>query len=803
VEARFSNVGGFDRLATQVDYLADLGVTAIWLQAVHQHKSPPDPVRGGWNCYDPRDFSRIDPILGGAEGLQRLTRTFQDRGLHVLGEIVPHGGQSVQAQALEPWWTRRRDGQPQRNWGGYGMDYASPAWQSTMRDAAALLAREAGVVGLRVDVADGSGPNWGSPRTAQASFSGLGGAVELLAALKRGLQDGGASAVVLIPEAPNTVEFFALAPAGYDHHGWFLMGREIPALIQYPRAMRNRLRDYFENTRGTLPPGALVLRTLNNHDTVVESGRVHYRYGAGLARALYGVCLMVEGIPMLYQEEEKGSFQALRTLNWARRRIPEFATGTPDYLSVEFAPEVFACVRLGDQGAAVGLSNLSGVAIDGVVALPDTVAASDGTGVVDGVTGRTAVVQGGGFPWRLEPYETALIRIGRPLLPGPAAEDTHGPPVEPKPLEPLRITTENNSVRLEYGDLIATFAAGPSRDDAGSPFRRLAVERLSPTHVRIDCQMDNASVPPELIVFHAARWRVSGRTALLDDRVLRRSYPFPPEANYAWDRTMAWGQGPYGSPYRSVAPVGRLWESVLEPLHPESGALAWSDCRGRSLLICGIDTSAAHLVLTDRTDEQPDAPYGLALRFYSKDPDLDPTVASLGLRHPLVLDAPGTPTEQSVRLSFHIQGLGDQEVVNRLTATRLPVDRGEPVFRTEGPDVRRQHDSIWFVQPGAAIWEQLPAVAGRYRLRVELRHSEVSESGTDQADAYRLEIDGRNLGLDWVSLNTYQTGNAYFGHVLSEPVDLSAGVRSLKLAATKNWAAVRGKFHLVPTEEND
>ena len=56
--------------------------------------------------------------------------------------------------------------------------------------------------------------------------------------------------------------------------------------------LKVKLRDFFERERGGLPDGALVLRTLNNHDTVIEEGRVQQRFGAGLARALYGVCLI-------------------------------------------------------------------------------------------------------------------------------------------------------------------------------------------------------------------------------------------------------------------------------------------------------------------------------------------------------------------------------------------------------------------------------------------------------------------------------------------------------------------------------
>ncbi|MDX9976280.1 MAG: alpha-amylase family glycosyl hydrolase, partial [FCB group bacterium] len=369
IDSRFSDVGGFDRLATQAEYLAGLGITAVWLQAVHKHKSPPDPLHGGWNLYDPLDMLAVDDILGGPKALKRLTKSFRKQDLRVLGELVPHGGHSVQALALPQWWTAGRDGKPSRNWGGCGMDYSSPEWQAVQRDVATMLAREFGMVGARIDVADGSGVNWTSPRTNHASYSTLAGSVEMLRAIHEGFAKDGVSPLI-IPENGNFPEHFAVSPIAYGHSTWMVLARELPAMKQEPARMVTRLREFFETERGSYPPGGRVLRTLNNHDSVCENGRVQYRYGAGLARALYGVCLMIEGIPMLYQEEEVGSYDALRALNLARRSIPEFAAGDPDYLSIDFAPEVFACLRNGDGAYAVGLSNLSGKTISGTVALP-------------------------------------------------------------------------------------------------------------------------------------------------------------------------------------------------------------------------------------------------------------------------------------------------------------------------------------------------------------------------------------------------------------------------------------------------
>ena len=625
IDSRFSDVGGFDALGRQVDYLAELGVTAIWLQAIHKHKTPPDPVHGGWNFYDPLDVLTVDSILGGPEALKRLADNFQRNDLRVIGELVPHGGHSVQALALPQWWTSGRDGKPLRNWGGCGMDYSSPEWQGVMRDVSTWLAHDFGMVGVRIDVADGSGTNWTSPRTNHASFSTLGGSLEMLRAVREGFVKEGIAPFIL-PENGNFPEHFAVTPVAYGHSTAMMFARELPSIKNDPARMVTRLRDFFETERGSYPSGGRILRTLNNHDTVCETGRVQYRYGAGLARALYGVCLMVEGIPMLYQEEEIGASDALRSLNLARRSIPEFARGVPDYTSIDFAPEVFACLRSADGVHVLGLSNLSGNTCKGKVKLPMNL--PDTTPIFDGVSGLKTELKGNVFEWTLAPYATSLLRIGQPPL------------SMTKPQEPLEKAapdqiTENvfkttpNEVSTQWGSMTCTVRSGTAA----------IVTRQEGNKLEVIIQPQEGT--PEITIFNAKTWKVSGRTALLSDRVIRRHFPFPPETNYTWNRTLSWIMIPL---YNKIAPTGRLWESLFEPLHPTRPAVAF-ESENKAILISNIESTASNIVLTDRTDEKNPEPYGLTLRFHVSDPDLNPRVRAFGLGQPWEMD---TYPERSV-----------------------------------------------------------------------------------------------------------------------------------------------------------
>ncbi len=490
---------------------------------------------------------------------------------------------------------------------------------------------------------------------------------------------------VIIPENWNNVEHFPLSPVGYDHKLWMLMGRHIPGLIGSPAEMTKCLREFFERERGSLPEGALLLRTLGNHDTYCESGRVDYRYGAGLAQALHGVCLMAPGIPMLYQEQEVGAFEALRVMNWARRRVPEFVSGRVDYLAVDVAPEVFSCLRRGARTHALGLSNLSGKTIQEKIHLPADLALCDEI-VYDAVSGRQASVVDGCFAWRLEPYATALMRIGaKPIGAIPTVRFAGEQPSENLPVASFSAEADSLGIMVRVGKIRAQFTAGPgpwvaetSREETilSSPYGAIRM-RWREGAVVIDMNLTEAAADrtPELVVNNARRWLVSGQTALLDDRLLRRHFPFPPEKNYRWDRTMRWGGWAL---YNNVAPTGRLWQSILEPLHPDNPALAFGDASGNGLVVSEIRTQAHNIVLTDRTDEDLADPYALALRFYAQDPDI--SAESDEMRLDVAASGSTSSVEPGV-VSLHVKLIpcAEGDAARHLAATRLPVSRrGRP-----------------------------------------------------------------------------------------------------------------------------
>ncbi|BBY30865.1 glycoside hydrolase family 13 protein [Mycolicibacterium sediminis] len=127
-------VGDLDGVTEGLDYLARLGVDALWLNPVMV--SP--MADHGYDVADPRD---VDPLFGGLEALDRLVEAAHARDIKVTMDLVPNHTSSAHpwfqaALATGPGGNQReryvfRDGQgpdglhPPNNWVSI---FGGPAW---------------------------------------------------------------------------------------------------------------------------------------------------------------------------------------------------------------------------------------------------------------------------------------------------------------------------------------------------------------------------------------------------------------------------------------------------------------------------------------------------------------------------------------------------------------------------------------------------------------------------------------------------------------------------------------------------
>jgi maltose alpha-D-glucosyltransferase/alpha-amylase len=89
-------VGDFRGLIGKLDYLADLGVNALWLLPFY-----PSPLRD--DGYDIADYYRINPSYGDLRTFKRFVTAAHDRGLRVITELVIN-----HTSDAHPWFQRAR-----------------------------------------------------------------------------------------------------------------------------------------------------------------------------------------------------------------------------------------------------------------------------------------------------------------------------------------------------------------------------------------------------------------------------------------------------------------------------------------------------------------------------------------------------------------------------------------------------------------------------------------------------------------------------------------------------------------------
>ena len=100
-------IGDFPGLTQKLDYLADLGVTALWLLPFY-----PSPQRDGG--YDISDYVSIDPNYGTMRDWRTFLREAHRRGLRVITELVLN-----HTSDQHEWFQKSRRAPPGSHWRNY------------------------------------------------------------------------------------------------------------------------------------------------------------------------------------------------------------------------------------------------------------------------------------------------------------------------------------------------------------------------------------------------------------------------------------------------------------------------------------------------------------------------------------------------------------------------------------------------------------------------------------------------------------------------------------------------------------
>lgn len=109
-------IGDFRGLTERIDYLHDLGVTAIWLLPFY-----PSPLRD--DGYDIAEYTKVNPAYGDIADFKRFLKAAHERGIRVITELVVN-----HTSDQHPWFKRARKAKP----GSAHRDFY--VWSDTARE---------------------------------------------------------------------------------------------------------------------------------------------------------------------------------------------------------------------------------------------------------------------------------------------------------------------------------------------------------------------------------------------------------------------------------------------------------------------------------------------------------------------------------------------------------------------------------------------------------------------------------------------------------------------------------------------
>src|SRR5262252_9238977 len=99
-DSNADGIGDFRGLTQKLDYIQDLGVTALWLLPFY-----PSPLKD--DGYDIADYYSINPIYGTLSDFKAFMREAKTRGLRVITELVLN-----HTSDQHNWFQKSRRGKP-------------------------------------------------------------------------------------------------------------------------------------------------------------------------------------------------------------------------------------------------------------------------------------------------------------------------------------------------------------------------------------------------------------------------------------------------------------------------------------------------------------------------------------------------------------------------------------------------------------------------------------------------------------------------------------------------------------------
>src|SRR5207248_1784651 len=113
-DSNADGIGDFKGLTQKLGYLADLGVTTIWLLPFCR-----SPLKD--DGYDISDYTDVNPMYGNLRDFRVFLREAHRRGLRVITELVLN-----HTSDQHPWFQRARTAPPGSRWRNFYVWSESP-----------------------------------------------------------------------------------------------------------------------------------------------------------------------------------------------------------------------------------------------------------------------------------------------------------------------------------------------------------------------------------------------------------------------------------------------------------------------------------------------------------------------------------------------------------------------------------------------------------------------------------------------------------------------------------------------------
>ena len=188
----------------------------------------------------------------------------------------------------------------------------------------------------------------------------------------------------LMPEEYSGANiFYRVSDLTYDAQLFFLMV-DLQEKDASPEMWARSLDTFLHDQQLTLPPGALKMRWISNHDTVswtFQKARPAKVYGVAKLRALWAMCAFIPGVPMLYQGDENpavyggngvNNVDYLTQIYRLRNHHDVLSIGDANYTEIKATGGVFTCVRKMKNELAIVLISFNNQPIKSRITSPES-----------------------------------------------------------------------------------------------------------------------------------------------------------------------------------------------------------------------------------------------------------------------------------------------------------------------------------------------------------------------------------------------------------------------------------------------